>query len=141
MRLSEEIRSVIEIKIKHTLQGIEETLRDVLEKEKITFEDLRDILKDLELSFKLLSQKWILEILYSLLLKGSVGFNELKRILNVNSRALSLKLKELEKQGYVKREVKLGPPLRSLYMLTEKGKSAALLSIPLVYYVVLNLES
>jgi len=139
VKLSDEIRSVVETKIKHTLQGIEETLKDVLEKERITFNDLRDILRGLDSSFKLLSQKWILETLYSLLLKGSMSFNELKRVLGVNSRTLSLKLRELVEQGYIKREVKPGPPLRSLYMLTEKGKNAALLSIPLVYYICLSI--
>ncbi len=135
VKLSEEISSVIEIKIKHTLQGIEETLRNVLEKEKITFDVLRDILRGLDLSFKLLSQKWILETLYSLLLRESMSFNELKRVLDVNSRSLSLKLKELVKQGYIKREVDPGPPFRTFYTLTKKGRNVALLSIPLVYYI------
>jgi len=80
----------------------------------------------------------ILETLYSLLLKGSMGFNELKRVLGVNSRSLSLKLKELVEQGYIEREVKPGPPLRSFYTLTERGKSTALLSLPLVYYIMLT---
>jgi len=138
VKLSEEIKLIIETKIEHTLQGIEETLRNVLEKEKITFDDLKDVLGGLDSSFKLLSQRWILETLYSLLLKGSMSFNELKRVLGVNSRSLSLKLKELVEQGYIKREVKPGPPLRSFYTLTEKGKSTALLSLPLVYYIMLT---
>jgi len=58
-----------------------------------------------------------------------MGFNELKRVLGINSRSLSLKLKKLVEQGYIKREVKPRPPLRPFYTLTEKGKNTTLLSL------------
>jgi len=128
---------MVESKIEHTLRGIEETLNVVLEEESIAFEDLKSILEGLESSFKLLSQKWVLQILYALLLKKSMSFNELKKVLDVNSRTLALKLKELVAQNYVERIVEQGPPLRTSYTLTEKGKNTALLSIPLLYYIIL----
>jgi len=137
VRLGDEIRRMVESKIEHTLRGIEETLNVVLEEESIAFEDLKSILEGLESSFKLLSQKWVLQILYALLLKKSMSFNELKKVLDVNSRTLALKLKELVAQNYVERIVEQGPPLRTSYTLTEKGKNTALLSIPLLYYIIL----
>ncbi|MEM2937112.1 MAG: winged helix-turn-helix transcriptional regulator [Candidatus Bathyarchaeia archaeon] len=120
--------------MERTLKGIEDTLRKVLENQKITFEDLKGDLKSLEESFNLLSQKWNVEILYTLFLKNAVSFSGLKKILGVNSRTLSDKLKNLKMHGYVERIVKVGPPLRVEYVLTLKGKNTVLLALPLLYY-------
>ncbi|MEM3055034.1 MAG: hypothetical protein QXM52_04950, partial [Candidatus Bathyarchaeia archaeon] len=81
--------------MERTIKGIEDTLRNVLENQSITFENLKEDLKSLEESFSLLSQKWNLEILYTLFLKNTVTFSGLKKILGVNSRTLSDKLKNL----------------------------------------------
>ncbi|MEM2319161.1 MAG: helix-turn-helix domain-containing protein [Candidatus Bathyarchaeia archaeon] len=132
--ISSELRKLIESRMQHTLQGIEDTLRKVLENQNITFEDLKDDLKSLEESFNLLSQKWNLEILYTLFLKNMVSFSGLKKILGVNSRTLSVKLKNLKKHGYVERIVSAGPPLRVEYALTLKGRNIVLLALPLLYY-------
>jgi DNA-binding HxlR family transcriptional regulator len=94
---------------------------------------LKEDVKSLEESFELLSQRWSLEILYTLFLKSTVGFSELKRILGVNSRTLSDKLKTLKKYEYIERAVRTGPPLRVEYNLTSKGKSIVLLALPLLY--------
>lgn len=132
--ISSELRKLIESRMQHTLQGIEDTLRKVLENQNITFEDLKDDLKSLEESFNLLSQKWNLEILYTLFLKNMVSFSGLKKILGVNSRTLSVKLKNLKKHGYVERIVSARPPLRVEYALTLKGRNIVLLALPLLYY-------
>ena len=96
--------------------------------------DLKEAIKSLEGSFNLLSQKWNLEILYTLFLKSTVGFSGLKRILGVNSRTLSDKLKSLKQHGYIERAVEHGPPLRVKYSLTTRGKNTVLLALPLLYY-------
>jgi len=95
---------------------------------------LKAVIQGLEESFTLLSQKWNLEILYTLFLKSTVGFSGLKKILGVNSRTLSDKLKSLKKHGYIERRVETGPPLRVEYSLTTKGKNTVLLALPLLYY-------
>lgn len=120
--------------MEHTLKGIEDTLRKVLENQNITIEDLKDNLKSLEESFNLLSQKWNLEILYILFLKNIVPFSGFKKILGLNSRTLSDKLKSLKDHGYIERIVKAGPPLRVEYTLTQKGRNIMLLALPLLYY-------
>lgn len=120
--------------MERTLKGIEDTLRNVLENQSITFENLKEDLKSLEESFNLLSQKWNLEILYTLFLKNTVTFSGLKKILGVNSRTLSDKLKNLKSYGYIERIVKTEPPLRVEYALTKKGKNTVLLALPLLYY-------
>ena len=105
-----------------------------MKEQEIGSEDLRRTIQSLEESFTLLSQKWNLEILYALFLKNVINFSQLKRILNVNSRTLSDKLKSLAECRYVERRVKTEPPLRVEYVLTERGKNVVLLALPLLYY-------
>jgi DNA-binding HxlR family transcriptional regulator len=105
-----------------------------MQKQEITPKELKEDLKSLEENFNIVFQKWSLEILYTLLLKNAAGFGEIKKILGVNSRTLSDKLKTLAKHGYLTRKVDTGPPLRVEYALTRKGKNTVLLALPLLYY-------
>ena len=132
--LSDELRKLIESRLEQTLKGIEDTIMRIVEKQKINPEILEEELKDLEQSFNLLSQKWNLEILYTQFLKGPMGFGEIKKVIGVNSRTLSDKLKLMTQHGYINREVLSGPPLRVNYYLTLKGKNIVLLALPLLYY-------
>lgn len=134
LALSDELRKLVEARVEHTLTGIEETIKRILEHQELSLEDLKLVIRNLEESFTLLSQKWSLEILYTLFLKSAVGFSGLKHILGVNSRTLSDKLKSLNQHGYVERKVEAGPPLRVAYSLTVKGKNTVLLALPLLYY-------
>jgi len=132
--LSAEFRKLVEARLEQTLKGIEDTLNQILLKQEITPKELKEDLKSLEENFNLLFQKWSLEILYTLLLKNATGFGEIKKILGVNSRTLSDKLKMLAKHDYITRKVDTGPPLRVEYALTRKGKNTVLLALPLLYY-------
>jgi DNA-binding HxlR family transcriptional regulator len=132
--MSDELRKLVEARMEQTLKGIEDTLRRILDRKELTFEDLNEIIQSLEASFTLLSQKWNLEILYALFLKNTVGFSGLKRVLGVNSRTLSDKLKILRQHGYIERKIDTGPPVRVEYSLTPKGRSTVLLALPLLYY-------
>ena len=134
LTLSNELRRLVETRIEHTLDGIEDTLRRILENQEMSLEDLKQDLQSLEESFSLLSQKWSLQILYTLFLKSTVSFSELKKILGVNSRTLSDKLKSLTRYAYVDRTVRTGPPLRVEYRLMPVGKDIVLLALPLLYY-------
>jgi DNA-binding HxlR family transcriptional regulator len=132
--LSNELRKFIESRLRTNLDGIEETLRQVFQVQNLSLEDLKETIQSLEESFNLLSQKWNLQILYILFLKETTGFGELKKILGVNSRTLSDKLKSLGKFGYVGRSVQQGPPLRVRYSLTRRGRDTILLALPFLYY-------
>lgn len=132
--LSTELRRLIESRLRDNLDGIEKTLRQVFELQNLGLEDLKDTIEGLEESFTLLSQKWSLQILYTLFLKKTAGFIELKKILNINSRTLSDKLKILSQSQYIKREIQKGPPLRVKYSLTQKGRDTILLALPFLYY-------
>jgi len=116
------------------LKGIEETLQCIIEKQEISLEDLKRNIQSLEESFTLLSQKWSLEILYTLFLKNTINFSQMKKTLGVNSRTLSNKLKSLKRYDYIERTVKTEPPLRVEYKLTAKGKNIVFLALPLLYY-------
>jgi len=132
--LSNELRRLVESRTKSALNGIEETLRHIFEHQEIDLEDLKETLQSLEDSFNLLSQKWNLQILYILFLRNTMGFGELKKILRVNSRTLSDKLKSLNQYAYIRRLVEQGPPLRVRYSLTTQGRDAILLALPFLYY-------
>ena len=134
LTLSAEFRKLVEARMTQVLKGIEDTFNQILETQKITPEELKDELESLQENFNMLFQKWSLEILYTLLLKKKSGFGELKKMLTVNSRTLSDKLKLLQKHGYIERNVDTGPPLRVGYTLTSKGKDTVLLALPLLYY-------
>lgn len=120
--------------MKRTLEGIEETLKSILKNQSITVEYLKEEIQSLEKSFSFLSQKWNLELLYILFFSGIVSFSGLRKVLGVNSRTLSDKLKDLVKNGYIERIVKSGPPIRVEYTLTEKGRNTVLLALPMLYY-------
>ena len=134
LTLSAEFRKLVEARMNQVLKGIEDTFNQIIEKQKITPTELKDELESLQESFNFLFQKWSLEILYTLILKDTIGFGEIKKILSVNSRTLSDKLKMLQKHGYITRNVTDGPPLRVEYALTSKGKDTVLLALPLLYY-------
>jgi DNA-binding HxlR family transcriptional regulator len=134
LTLSDELRKLVEARLEQTLKGIEDTFNQILEKQEIAPKELKEELKNLEDNCSLLFQKWSLEILYTLFLKKTIGFGELKKILSINSRTLSDKLKMLKKHSYVNRKVDAGPPLRVEYALTRKGKNTVLLALPLLYY-------
>jgi len=134
LTLRDELRKLVEARMEHTLKGIEDTLRRILENQEMSLKDLKEAIQSLEGSFNLLSQKWNLGILYTLFLKSTLGFSGLKKILGVNSRTLSDKLKSLRQHGYIGRTVEQGPPLRVKYSLTTRGKNTVLLALPLLYY-------
>ncbi|MCW4011620.1 MAG: helix-turn-helix transcriptional regulator [Candidatus Bathyarchaeota archaeon] len=131
--LNTELRRLVEIRIQKTLEGIQDTINQMNRSYEISPEEIKTNLQVLEESFNILFQKWNLGILYTLFLKNKVGFSELKRILGVNSRTLSDKLKLLTENGYVSRDVYDESPLRVEYSVTHKGKNTVLLALPLLY--------
>jgi len=98
LTLSAEFRKLVEPRMEQTLRGIEETFNEILEKQKITPQELKDELDSLHDIFNLLFQKWSLEILYTLMLKNTGGFGGLKKVLGVNSRTLNEPRKLAEKR-------------------------------------------
>ncbi len=76
-----------------------------------------------ETTLNIISGKWKGIILFRLL-GGKKRFNELQKLMaNVTHRTLTLQLRELEKDGIVKRTVYAEVPPRVEYELTELGLS------------------
>jgi DNA-binding HxlR family transcriptional regulator len=70
----------------------------------------------------ILSQRWTGLVIYQLL-NGPQRFSTIETSIGITGRVLSDRLKDLEVQGIVKREVFAETPVRIEYSLTEKGLS------------------
>ena len=81
----------------------------------------------LQKALLLVGKKYNLLILDSLLQnKNKRRFNQLlKDIPTVNPRILSMRLKELEKNGLVSKSLVLGTPVKTEYSLSEKAEELA----------------
>ncbi|WP_066688062.1 winged helix-turn-helix transcriptional regulator [Christensenella intestinihominis] len=75
-------------------------------------------------TLSLISGKYKMTILYTLMEFGVVRFNEMKKYIGtISYKTLSLSLKELEADGLVHREEYPQIPPKVEYSLTERGKS------------------
>lgn len=73
-------------------------------------------------AMELIGKRWIGLILYQLL-DGPQRFNEIESALPISGRLLSERLKELEREGLVERNVYTENAIRVEYVLTEKGRA------------------
>jgi DNA-binding HxlR family transcriptional regulator len=75
-------------------------------------------------TFDLVGSKFTILILRDMMLYGKKRFNELlESVEGINSKTLSLRIREMERDGLIKRRVYAGMPLRVEYELTEKAKN------------------
>jgi DNA-binding HxlR family transcriptional regulator len=76
-----------------------------------------------ERAFTVLGRKWAGLIIRELS-GGARRFSELRAgIQSVSARVLTERIKELEAEGIVSRDVRTGSPVRVSYALTEKGRA------------------
>jgi DNA-binding HxlR family transcriptional regulator len=73
-----------------------------------------------EKAMRMMGQRWTGLVIYQLL-TGPQRFCSIESSLPISGRLLSERLKELEHEGIVKREVFPETPVRIEYSLTEKG--------------------
>lgn len=74
-------------------------------------------------TFDLIGKKFTILILRDMMLYGKTRFNELlDSVEEINSKTLSLRIKEMERDGLVKRRVFPNMPPRVEYELTEKAR-------------------
>lgn len=75
-------------------------------------------------TFDLIGKKFTILILRDMMLYGKKRFNELLvSVEGVNSKTLSLRVREMQRDGLIKRRVYAGMPLRVEYELTEKAEN------------------
>lgn len=106
----------------------EKTLHD--EKRKIL--EMKFFLK----TFRFITKKWNVEILYELEIHDGMYFNELIRHLKgISSKSLSDCLKQLETLNLIIRSVQNDRPPKVLYQLSEKGRGFVELSQIVIFYL------
>lgn len=71
---------------------------------------------------ELISKRWVGKIVYQLL-SGPQRFCTIEGSIGISRRMLSERLKELEQEGIVKREVLPETPVLIKYSLTDKGEA------------------
>ena len=73
-------------------------------------------------SLKIFQQKFALNIIRNMLLLKQTKFNQfLNSVEGINTKTLSIRLKELEEYGLIERKVTQHRPLKVEYLLTKKG--------------------
>lgn len=82
----------------------------------------QDLCPKFENGMQLVSKRWVGLILFELL-KGKKRFSEMEADLPISGRLLSDRLKTLEKEGIVERNIYSEFPVRIEYSLSEKGKA------------------
>ncbi len=88
---------------------------------KLTLLKLYDLIDDdLNKKYRDILRQWTMPIILSLGNKN-LGFNELKRKININSTTLSNTLSILEKYNLIERNIIASKPVKVNYSLTEKG--------------------
>lgn len=76
---------------------------------------------DFHAAIELIGKRWTGAIV-SALTEGPMRFGELRKAIpGLSDRLLSQRLRELEEEGLVQREVEAGTPVRVTYSLTEVG--------------------
>ncbi|CAM4520760.1 winged helix-turn-helix transcriptional regulator [Paenibacillus typhae] len=81
-----------------------------------------DLCPKLQKSMDIIGRRWTGLIIYQLL-QGPQRFKTIEASLPVSGRLLSERLKELEQEGIVLREVFPETPVRIQYSLTDKGRA------------------
>jgi DNA-binding HxlR family transcriptional regulator len=73
-------------------------------------------------TFQIMGKKFTVLILRNMIYLNQTRFNKLlESIEKINAKTLSLRLKEMEKDGLIKRKVYDESPVRIEYEMTEKG--------------------
>ena len=74
-------------------------------------------------TLKIVGSKWTMLLLHNIF-DGKKRFGELQRALpGISPKTLTLRLRELERDGIIDKKVYAEVPMRVEYSLTEKGKS------------------
>lgn len=89
----------------------------------------------LSTSFEFLRKKWVIDLIYILSILKRPYFNQIRKsVPEINSRTLTVRLKEFESQGIVTRTVEKTQPLHVYYELTELGQGIYELVLPLLFF-------
>jgi DNA-binding HxlR family transcriptional regulator len=74
-------------------------------------------------TFKLVGKKFTMLIIRNMIHRDHRRFNQFLEIEEINTKILSARLKEMEKDGLIERKVYPDTPVRVEYTITEKGRA------------------
>lgn len=75
-------------------------------------------------SLKIIGKKFTMHILRNMILFEQNRFNQfLESIEGINTKTLSIRLREMEEEGLINRAVIQNRPVQTAYSITEKGKT------------------
>ena len=78
--------------------------------------------KPLDKLFLILSKKWTLKIIYAMFHQKDMRFSDFEKVLaNINTKTLSQRLTDLEKEEFITRTVSDSKPIQIKYNLTDKS--------------------
>jgi DNA-binding HxlR family transcriptional regulator len=81
-------------------------------------------------TFKIIGKKFTILILRNMIYLNQTRFNQLlDSIEEINAKTLSVRLKEMQKDGLVERKIYPGTPVKVEYHITGKGRAL----IPILY--------
>ena len=133
---SAERRESIEHRFREFGEKASEFVRLASAQEGVSYRGEAESVKDNLNVMKKVFGKWSMEIILLTYSLESVGFGELRRMLNgISSRVLSKKLKDLEELGFLERRVIESRPPKVRYTLSEKGQLLAKLGEPVILYL------
>jgi len=79
-------------------------------------------------TFRLVGKKFTIHILRNMIILNHTRFNQfLESVEGINPKTLSVRLREMEKSGLIKRHVYAQTPVKIEYTVTEKGKELKLI--------------
>jgi len=89
-----------------------------------------------------ISDKWVILVLYKLSQEPAIRFNILqKRIPDISQKMLTMTLRTLEEDGFVKRKVYAEVPPRVEYSLTDRARSLLPYINSLIIWAKENMEA
>ena len=75
-------------------------------------------------TFQIIGKKFTVLILRNMIYLNQIRFNKLlNSVEGINAKTLSIRLKEMEKDGLIRRRIYNESPIRIEYEMTEKGKA------------------
>jgi DNA-binding HxlR family transcriptional regulator len=74
-------------------------------------------------TFKLVGKKFTMLIIRNMIHRDHKRFNQFLEIEDINAKVLSVRLKEMEKDGLIERKIYPDKPVRIEYTITEKGRA------------------
>ncbi len=84
----------------------------------------RRLIADFETAMKAIGTRWKPAILYCLIFGGTLRFSMLLRLIpGITHKMLTQRLREMERDGLIEREIFAEVPLRVEYRLSEMGQS------------------